>query len=497
MKKLKLNLIVMLPMLLVTNCLMSQNTNIPSAFKNYDEYVHERMQEWNIPGMAIAVVKGDSVLFQNNYGYSDVEKKTKVTRHTLFAIGSCTKFFTTTALSILADEKKVDFDAPVIKYYPSLKLKDSVLQQQIIVKDILSHRTGLERGDYIWYGANYSRKEILDRLVYLNTVAPVREAFIYNNMMYSLAGTIIEKQSGLSYETFVTQRVLTPIKMNNTVFDLTAAKSTYALPYSYTNSNFRQLPMPQTKGVEPAGGIWSDLEDMTKWLSFHLSKGKVDTTQIVSANGMNLLKTPVLFTGDRMRADESEYKSYGMGMGFSAYKGNRVMYHTGVAGGYTAHIAFLPEENIGIVILTNTETYTAAMIDNVFDRVLGLEQTDWNTPVINAVKEQWKEDEKSTNEQLLKIKNAEEVKDYAKYMGVYNHAFCKPVAITNKSHKVYLNYNNIEYALATVKENEFMAYDENVFGDITATFSRDAKGNVTGLMLELMGEKLDYKKTEN
>ncbi|MBC7864540.1 MAG: beta-lactamase family protein [Bacteroidia bacterium] len=491
MKTLKLTLTALLSGAI---CFTSLNAQVSNSWTDYDRYAEQRMKEWNIPGMAITVVKGDSLIFQNTYGYSNVESKTKVTKNTLFAIGSCTKFFTTTGLSMLADENKIDFNERITKYYPALKLKDSVLQKEIMLKDILAHHTGLERGDHIWFGANYSRQEILDRLKFLEKQAPLRDAFIYNNMMYTLAGTIIENQSGLPYETFIKQRLFVPLKMNNTFFDLALTKSAYSLPYRFADNNYKQLPMPQLKGAEPAGAIWSDIEDMRKWLSFHLRNGKIDTTQLVSKKSIRRLKTPIHFTGNGMREDETEYKSYGLGIGFTAYKGYRVMYHTGVAGGYTAHMAFLPEKNIGIMILTNTDTYTFAMMNNLFDRVLGLEQTDWNTPVIAAVKEQWKEEEKERNDQQLKIKNSPTVKDPGKFKGVFTHPFCKPVEVITKSNKLYLKHNGIEYLLATEKENEFISYDENVFGEMKLLFDCDAKGNVSGLKLNIMGEELDYKK---
>ncbi len=494
MKNKSLHVITGLTALLATSSLKCQNTNSENSFANYDAYAVERMNEWNIPGMAVVVVKGDSTVFQNVYGYSSIENKTKVTNHSLFAIGSCTKYFTSTGLSILSDEKKIDFTNQVINYYPNLKLKDTVLQKEITITDILSHRTGLEGGDYIYYGANYSKKEVLDKLKYLNIVAPIRNAFIYNNMLYTLAGTIIEKISGRPYESYISGKVLLPLKMNNTTFDLAKTKSEYCLPYSYSNKEYKKMAMPLLTGIEPAGGIWSDITDMTKWIKFHLAKGKVDTTTIVSSESMRRLRTPVHFTGSRMRADETEFKSYGLGMGFSAYKGYRVMYHTGVAGGYTSLIAFLPEKSIGIMVLTNTDTYLFAMMNNLFDRVLGLEQTDWNTPIITAVKEQRKEEGVANNEVLLKFKNPTIIKNSSKFAGVYVNEICKPIEVMNRNNKLLLKHNGIEYPLVQEKENVFMAYDESVYGEILLVFNAPTKETSSGLILKLMGQELEYKK---
>ena len=493
----KLNLLKVVTLSIVLFWSIAVNAQVKKSKdfrEGYNEYINTRMQEWNIPGMAIVVVKGDSVLFQNTYGYADVAHNIKVTPHTLFAIGSCTKYFTTTGLSILADENKMDFNKTVSSYYPQLKLMDTIVQKQLTIKDILSHRTGLESGDYIWYGSNFSRKQILDKLIYLHQAAPIRDAFIYNNMMYTLAGTIIEKQSGMEYEQFIQQRILQPLKMNNTFYNLSGNKSSYALPYSFTKGHYQQLAMPLLKGVEPAGGIWSDIEDLKKWLSFHLSKGKVDTVQLVSQKSLARLKVPIVYTGGGMKEDESEYKSYGLGMGFTAYKGNRVMYHTGIAGGYTAHIAFMPEKNIGIMILANTETYSFAMMDNLFDRVLGNEQTDWNTSILKVVKQQWQEDEKSSQEQLQKIATAVAIPNANIYIGIYTHPYLNPLEIKENNNKLIVKYNSIEYPMVIEKDNQFMSYDSTVFGDIKLTFNKDTKDKISNVKLELMGEELNYVK---
>lgn len=491
----KNKIISLLSIIMLFTSLKAQTPSKANTWSDYNEYIAARMKEWNIPGMAIAIVKGDSIILQNTYGYADVANRIKVSKNTLFALGSCTKFFTTTGLSILADENKLDFNAKVTQYFPALVLQDTLLQNEIIMKDILSHRTGLERGDYIWYGSNFSADEIISKLKYLKKAAPIRTAFIYNNMMYTLAGKIIEKQSGMPYQDFIKQRLFIPLKLNNTFFDISSVKNPYALPYLNSNANYEKLPMPLIKGVEPAGAIWSDLNDMTTWIKFHLRNGKVDTTQLVSKKSIKRLKTPIHFTGSPMKADESELQSYGLGMGFTAYKGYRVMYHTGVAGGYTAHLAFLPEQNVGVIILTNNETYTFPMMNNIFDRILGLEQTDWNTAVIGAVHGQWQEAEKEKTDMQLKIKNSQKIENQTKYTGVYAHQFCQPIEVLSKANKLYLKYNAILYELSLDKEGKFMAYDPLVFGEMIPVFQFDKSGNANAIILQLMGEELAYKKS--
>lgn len=482
--------------LLFCNVLISQVNTTSNSWNDFDSYIKTHMKDWNIPGMAIAVVKGDSIMVQNTYGYANIESNVLVTKNTLFPIGSCTKFFTTTAMSILADEGKLNFNDPVIKYYPELKLADTILQNQVTITDILSHRTGLERGDYIWYGSNYSRQDILNRLTYLKNVAPIRSAFVYNNMMYTLAGTIIEKQSGDVYEDYVTKKLFNPLKMNNTAFDIQASKSPVALPYRLFDSKYDKLSMPLLKGVEPAGGIWSDVVDMTKWLKFNLSNGKSDTTQIVSRVSAYKLKTPVHIVGAGMPRNETEFKSYGLGMGFTAYKGYRVMYHTGVAGGYTAHMAFLPEENVGVILLINTETFTTGLIYNIFDRVLNLEQSDDDAQILPMVKQQWQQQEAEEKEEQSKMENAKNIADANKFVGIYQNPICQPIKIFKKGSKLFCNYNTIEYQLRQTENNQLIAYDGRVLGEIKLDFDLNDKNNVIAFNLTLLDQELKYIKIQ-
>lgn len=492
MKSVQLKFIGSFTALLLNSSVQAQVDANP--WLNLDDTLQRRMLEWKIPGLAIAIVEGDSTLFENVYGYADVSTQSKVTKNTLFAIGSCTKFFTTTGLSILADENKLDFNSPVLDYFPDFNLSDSGLQKELLVKDILCHRTGLESGDHLWYGAEYTRQEVLDRLVHLKTRASVRDAFIYNNSMYTLAGAILERQGNMSYESFIEQRLLQPLHMSNTTFDLTHMKTAHALPYGYFDNSYQQLAMPRLKGLEPAGALWSDIEDMSKWLKFHLSSGEVDGNQVVSPQSLTTLKKPIVFTGQGMRADETAFKSYGLGVGFTAYKGHRVMYHTGVAGGYTAIFAFLPEENMGFVILTNTDTYLFAMVNTVFDRFLGLEQTDWNSPVLAAYTYQKTEEEREMHEQAEKIKNSKAVKAADNYVGIYDHAYNKDLSIVKQSNKLVLRYNDFEFPLGQVSDSEFVAYDPIVFGEIKVLFDLDTNGKVKGLNAHLMGEVMQYRK---
>lgn len=457
-------------------------------------WMQERMTEWHIPGAALVVVKGDSVLFKHTFGYADVESKQEVNAQTLFAIGSCTKTFTATGLLLLQDEKKVDLMQPVKTYYPALHLQDTLLEKQLTVQDVLAHRSGLERGDYLFYGAGFSRTEILERLRYLKPVAPLRTAFTYNNLLYTLAGTVIENQAAQPYERFITQRLLQPLHMQHTGFTLPANAKNVAQPYRYYNAALQKQPVPSFAGVEPAGALWSDIDDMTRWVRFLVARGKADTTRLLSGEAAMRLQMPVGFTGNGMRADESEFKSYGLGMGFSAYKGYRVMYHTGVADGYMTHLAVLPEEKIGIVLLCNTETFTNAIINNIIDRAMNETQTDWNSGVLPYMQEQWAEEAKTAKEAQQQINARKPLPDAAVYAGIFTHPACRNIELVAVKNNLELHYAGKSFPLVPAMNGRFTAYDPGVFGNIEVHFDLTTPGKPQRLELLLMGETLPFER---
>ncbi|MFT3909426.1 MAG: serine hydrolase domain-containing protein [Ferruginibacter sp.] len=470
-------------------------TNIANSWNDIDAYIAQYMKDWNIPGMAVVVIKNDSVIIKKTVGHAAFNSNANIDVNTLFSIGSCTKAFTSTALLMLQDEKKLDIEKPVIDYYPGLSLQDSVLQNEITIKDILSHRTGLDRAEHIWYGAGYNRSEIMQRLKYIKKVAPLRNNFIYNNMMYTLAGVVIENVSGMKYEDFISKRLFAPLGMKHSFYELPKNEINVAMPHHFIDSGLQLLPMPLLKGCEPAGGIWTDIDDMSVWLKFILNKGRKDTTQLLSKKAARSLRTPVLFTGSAMREDETELKSYGLGFGFTAYKGSRVMYHTGVSGGYITHIALMPEENVGVVMLSNIETFTNGFIDNMFDRALGKEQTDWNSDVLKIVKQQQSEENAERKDAFLQIKNRKVVDNANMFAGKFTNESCRPIEIIAKDKNLLLVFNNKSYPLVHDKDDHFWTYDENSLGKMEVIFSL-TDSMISGLRFTIMGEELLFQKIQ-
>src|ERR1022692_1349670 len=266
-----------------------------------DEFITQTMKDWKVPGLALAVIQGDKVTLIKGYGYRDMEKQLPVTPNTLFAIGSITKSFTVSTLGMEMDEGKVDWDKPVRDYLPAFKMYDPVLTEQMMIRDLITHRSGLPRHDMVWYSSDFSREDIVRRLQYLEPNKPLRSTFQYNNLMFLTAGYIAGLLNGKSWEDTIRERILTPLGMNGTNFSLKDTQSSpdFALPYRKGNdvkAEVKRMPFdeqcPDRCAIGPAGEINSSVADMSRYVLFHLNKGNVEGKALLSENNSIQMQTP-------------------------------------------------------------------------------------------------------------------------------------------------------------------------------------------------------------
>jgi len=259
------------------------------GLEGLDDFIAQAMKDWKVPGLALAVIQGDEVILKKGYGYRDAEKQLPVTPNTLFAIGSITKSFTVTTLGMEMDEGKIDWDKPVRDYLPTFKLYEPVLTEQMTIRDLITHRSGLPRHDFIWYTSDFSREDLLRRLQYLEPSKPLRTTFQYNNLMFMTAGYIAGQLNGTSWEDAITQRIFKPLEMTGTNFSEldTQNSADFAQPYrkgSDLKAELKRIPFdaqcPNRCAMGPAGEINSNVEDMSKYLLFHMGKGKAAGKQL-------------------------------------------------------------------------------------------------------------------------------------------------------------------------------------------------------------------------
>lgn len=353
-----------------------------TQFGDIDPFITSVMKEWKVPGLAVAVIQDGKIVLSKGYGHRDAERSMPVTPQTLFAIGSITKSFTVTALSILADEGKLDWDKPVRSYMPDFRLHDRVATEQMTPRDLVIHSSGLPRHDALWYGSDMTRRQLYERLRYLEPSKTLRSGFQYNNLMFMTAGLLVSQIAGASWEDVVRRKIFEPLGMARSSFSVNDSQKSddFALPYSSAKDKIEPVPFRNIDEIGPAGSINSSVEEMIRYVQLHIDKGRSGETQLLSARSAEQMQTPQIVTPGTPEYDEVGHRSYGLGLAVGSYRGNKIVEHGGGIDGFSAYLAFMPGKRAGMIILTNcTEAGTAVSIitRNVYDRLLGLDRVDW------------------------------------------------------------------------------------------------------------------------
>ena len=344
-------------------------------------FVRRTMRQWDVPGMGVAVVRGGRTIFAEGFGLADVGRKIPATAETMFPIGSITKSFTATALGILVDEGKLDWDRPVCKYMKDFRLYDRLAGERVTPRDLLCHRTGLPRHDNAWYGLDLTRKQLFQKLRHLRPSRDFRERWQYQNMMFMVAGLLVEDCSGQTWEQFVAERIFGPLGMDQACFSSAkdAAGADFARPYKRKRGRRCRTGFDSRSMIRAAGTIAASAASMARWLRLHLSDGEIDGVGILKPRTLDEIHTPQIFTREPVRWDELGRISYALGWQVQSYRGQPTLWHGGLVNGYQAHIGLLPGVG-GAVALSNLMGHAApnVVVKSAFDRLLGLRPLPWS-----------------------------------------------------------------------------------------------------------------------
>jgi len=466
---------------------------------DFDDFVNQALKDWKVPGVAVGVVQGDKVILLKGYGYRDIEKKLPVTPSTLFAIGSITKSFTVSTLGMEMDEGKVDWDKPVRDYLPSFKMYDPVLTEQMTIRDLITHRSGLPRHDMVWYSSDFSREDIIRRLQYLEPNKPLRSTFQYNNLMFMTAGYIAGSLNGKSWEDTIRERILSPLGMNGTNFSLKDSQSAadFALPYRKGNdvkAEVKRMPFdeqcPDRCAVGPAGEINSNISDMSRYVLFHMNKGALEGKAILSENNSLQMQTPQMVIQGAPDYKEESEASYGMGFFISQYRGHKRAEHGGNLDGFSAELAFLPNDRIGVIVLTNLDGtgLPNAIAYNVFDRLLGLDQAPWSEHYLQQeTKGRESEQEAKSKGYVPHKSDTHPSHDLKDYVGDYGHPGYGVVSVTADGSGFKVQINKISESVAHLHYDVFQVPDApfDPFAKLKVSFFSDANGDISTLALPL------------
>ena len=392
------------------------------GLNGFDSFADQTLKDWKCVGMAVAVIQDGKVILAKGYGLRDLKAQKPVTTRTLFAIGSSTKSFTVTSLGALVDQGKLDWDKPVRDYLPDFRLMDQFATERMTPRDLVTHRSGLPRHDLMWYDSPFSRAELFSRLRYLEPSKDFRTTFQYQNLMFMTAGYLDEHVSGMKWEDHVRKVVLAPLGMSSTNFSVNDSQksSDYSLPYSVVKENIKEIPFQNIDQIGPAGSINSDVEDMAKYVIMHMNKGK----GVISEKNETQMTSPQMSISGIGQDKELGAQSYGMGFFLTTYRGHYLVHHGGNIDGFSALVTFMPQDNIGIVILTNQNGSTVPTVVsyNVYDRLLGLDQIDWTKRVKERLdKAKASEEEAKKKGYTAQRPGTHPSHDLADYAGDYEH----------------------------------------------------------------------------
>src|SRR5436190_2410395 len=465
---------------------VARSESIAAFIPGLELLITEAMDEWKMPGLAIAVVQNREAALVRAYGLRDVEAGLKVTTDTQFLIGSVTKSFTSTGLALLMDERRIDWNKPVRDYIPEFRLHDAVATDRITVRDLLCHHCGLPRHDWIWVPSDLSPAQMLAAMRYLEPSDDIRSTFQYLNLGYLVAGMVAERVSGQSWTEFTRARLTDKLHMNVTftVEDL-AATADAAVPYAMDGDTRLRAKLWPIRATA-AGGINTSIASFASWLRLHLHKGEFEGQRLLSPTLIQQLQTP------RVHVAASEFAEYGdthYGLGFRShsYRGERVVFHGGGWIGWSTLMKMLPERGVGVAVFTNrTQSMAPEILANyVFDRVCGKEPIPW----LDRLRERRRAfvaqlDVDRQARKATRRPNTRPSHDLADYAGDYDHPGYGRITITHAEGKLNWAYRGMSEPLAHRHYDTFElpeAPDRLLPDRLTISFSTDREGNIASL----------------
>jgi CubicO group peptidase (beta-lactamase class C family) len=473
----------------------------PASLKklgDFDKYMARVLKEWNTPGAGVGIVVKDRLVFARGYGYRDVEKKAPVTANTLYQIASNTKLFTTVAVGLLVDEGKLDWDKPIRQYVPSIQFYNRDLENSVTIRDMLSHRTGISRHDMIWYRSDFTRKELFDRVRYLEPSQPVRQGQLYNNMMYAAAGYAIELLSTQPWENFLRERLFTPLDMKSTMFsieEMTRQPDCF-VPYNERRDTTILYRIPyyeEAQGIGPAGSIISNITDMAKWLIALMNNGKYNGKQIIPPAVLQATLAPSIALPNR-GLETRGYKEilnpvYGMGRWFVSYRGHYLAYHGGDLDGIHSQISCMPYDSVGVIVFVigdqSAPLYNIISY-NIYERMLNLDQTPWSERRLKDRTEARKADrearQKAGGERIANTSPSHPLTDYT---GEYEHPAYGLLKIALKDSALQFDFHKIVLPLRHYHYDRFDTPNDEQFGVWSVNFTTNPQGDVQEVRMSL------------
>ncbi|HEX8338113.1 MAG TPA: serine hydrolase, partial [Pyrinomonadaceae bacterium] len=487
---------------------------LEERLKEIDEYAAKAGREWKVPGFSVAIVKDDKVVFVKGYGVRELGKTEPVDKDTLFAVASNTKAFTSAALATLVDEGKLKWDDPVTKHLPYFQLFDPYVTREMTVRDLLSHRSGLATfgGDLLWYETTYSREEIIRRVRFLKPTHGFRSRYGYQNIMFLAAGEIVPAVTGKSFDDYVRERFLAPLGMTRTVttYKQLLSSQNVAAPHNETDGRVKVVKYSNVDSAGGAAVINSTAAEMAEWVRLQLGRGTYGGKRFFSADRSREMWTPhTIVSGVSESAEKFNptvhFNLYGLGWALSDYRGRKVVTHSGGLDGMTSRVALLPEENLGVVILTNSETPLQAFLYyKVFDVFTGAPQRDWSADYMaraRPAREREEAEAKKTEE--ARVPDTKPSLPLSAYAGTYGGQMYGDARVTQEQGRLVVrlapspayvgDLEHWHFDTFRIKWRESVVYP---YPRGWVTFHLDTQGKVSEMKIDVPNPDFDFKELE-
>lgn len=471
--------------------------NIPSFVKDsLDTYVEKAMKDWQIPGVAVCIIKDGKVVVMKGYGVQETGTNNKVDTNTMFMIGSNSKAFTGTALAMLDADKKLSLDDRVQKWLPDFKLYDPWVAKEANIRDLLCHRLGFEtfQGDFMYFDSDLTLQEVREKFGKVKPLYSFRSKWGYTNAAFMTAGEIIPKVTGKTWAQFLQERIFTPLDMKNTLAlskDITKATNK-AAAHTVDKGVLKKIPYGNIDNMAPAGSISSSVSDMSHWVLMQLNNGRYNDKQVVTSGAIAQTRLPhsILGNGGHMY-NKAHFALYGLGWFLEEYSGRKFVGHTGGVNGFVTSVALVPEEKLGIIVFTNTDAnnFYEALRYEIMDAYLGLPYRNYSNVYLGFHNNR----EKQTADWLQKKQDTVATKPsttlpLSAYAGDYTHEVYGKMSIKPENGKLVARFEHHTGRYVTLEPlggNRFLAtFNEALYGIKVWPFTVD-KGKVKSVTVTM------------
>jgi CubicO group peptidase (beta-lactamase class C family) len=456
---------------------LTRAQEVPAFVKDsLDGYVQKALVDWKIPGVAVCIVKDGKVVVMRGYGVKEIGNSDKVDENTLFGIGSNTKAFTATALAMLDADNKLSIDDKVQRWLPDFKLYDPWVAKEATVRDLLCHRLGFEtfQGDFMYFDSDLSLQEVRERFAKVKPLYGFRSHWGYTNAAFMTAGEILPKLTGKTWAQFIHDSIFVPLDMNNSLVLSSAMPSApnKSAAHTVVNGVIKKVPYGKLENMAGAGAISSSANDLSHWVIMQLNNGRYNNRQIVPSSAIAQTRTPnsILGNGGAL-FNKAHFALYGLGWFLQEYNGRKIIYHTGGVNGFVTSVTLIPEEKLGIVVLTNTDAnnFYEALKWEIMDAYMGLPYRNYSNLYLGFQKQQdsatakWTEEKRDTI--ALRIKPSVPLSNF---LGTYKHDIYGTMTVAMEQDKAVARFEHHKGRYAVLEAlggNRFLAtFNDSLYG---------------------------------